>query len=251
MEFTESALEWLRERLSAPVYAVFFFTSIAWNFGYLYALFLEDKIPEFTSRYEYAKQYAYQIVPEKTGFLYLDVPIHTLIQLFAVFFVPAVLTYLSISWLPYIHVWAHRRGLKFHFLRRGEFDKQRNTYERNKVQQLKELRTFVSEQRETTENIAQEKEAQQIAEKRIEGEDQWEHEFNKISTNKGKLEEISSLKRLVYSGRSPYTGEMESLAYLHLLKLFEIPKDGKGTLVLTPKGEYFMKRFLELTDGFK
>lgn len=236
-------MEWLRERLNAPVYAVFFFASVAWNYSMLYALFFEDKVTFADSRYAYARTFAHHFPFEAKYSI-----INTVLDLIALFGVPVVMTYVAIWWLPYLHGLAHRRSLQFHFNRKGEFDRQRNAYEKLQSQRLQELRNVVIEQREATQEIVAEKEAQQEAAQALEGENDWEKEFERLRRDPNEYGKLSLLRDHAYSGYALSAPDRQRLSFFHLMGLFEFT-ERLSHLTLTAKGKYFIKRFLEEPRG--
>lgn len=241
-EVSNELVKWIKEKVNSPFYFVFVTTYIIWNWPYFYALFIEDKIPEGLTTYAYAQNFVITF-PVHVGISWLQFILDFVSLSIFSWGAPIVLTYLALYELPKLHEIVHKKSLWFYFRRRLEFDVQDRDYQKEKKEILKEVEQIVKQQRVAVDNIARENEAIEEASENITDEQKWELEFKKMTGPKG-LVILNDLQTA--SMQTSYLGSawFERLAYANVIGLADFNKS-KGSIDLTKKGKYFIKRFIE------
>lgn len=256
-EFIDSIGDWFKERNNSPVYVVFFLASLFWNWKSQYVLFFEDEqFLRGSTKLEYSMQYSRTLDSLSTnitlyGIPILDNPIATgIANLFILFFVPILVTYFVIWWLPYIHQLAHKKHLTFVFARKREFDQQQTKYLKEKTGELSKVKDETVRQTQVLMEIAEENEKQRDVGVPLEHE--WEREYFKMKKS-GIANNFSDLFKLVYEfggriknmhGKSYISTEV--LAYAHANGLIEYKEGTSQNIVeLTEKGKFFIRHHIE------
>ncbi len=246
-EVFNGAVEWFKEKTSSPLYFVFTLALIGTHWKYFFTLFFEDHLPSGVTRIEYAGQLLDGILVT-IFFEWLNVLLTPIINFLYHSFIPAIIAYLAVFQLPKIYNIAHSKNLLFHFKRKLEFDLQANKYEKERVGLLKERERAVVAQQETTEKIAKAKKSQKETEKTFSKEDTWESEFQELKNeNKEEYMNLDYLRKILIS---PFIdgNERSHVVYAQAIGLMDFEDNRRA--VLTEKGKYFVKRYIEEINKF-
>jgi hypothetical protein len=132
--FWSSLSKWFNEKANSPLYWTYLFFFIVWNWKIFQIIFLEDSSLFDKPRVEYIENYYYlyptgQIILDTfLSFLYRSIP-------------PAVLTVISIKWLPIIHSWAFDIYTDNLLARKESYRKKELEYESREVKLKKKEAT--------------------------------------------------------------------------------------------------------------
>lgn len=247
-ELIKSLTEWFKEKLSSPLYSVFIFAFISWNWKTFYILFFENLEQFKVTHLEYAKEFSriYFQIPYHGNFI--DILLHPLnwfIAIFFIFTIPAIVAYLFIWQLPKISNLAHTTHLNYEFKRKLEFHRQ-NTIFQGKIADEKEKEVTAI----TRQVIAKKEITNQLTQ-----EEKWEIEYEKFKKN-SLFFSFSSILKSIYNEEGRITIIQNSkwvriiganiLAIADSLDLISISKrDNYEYVELTEKGKYFSKKYLE------
>jgi hypothetical protein len=179
--FWSSLSKWFNEKANSPLYWTYFFFFIIWNWKIFQIIFLEEASLFNTPRVEYIENYYYW---HPTGQIALDIAVAFLPRSIP----PAILTFLSIKYLPWIHSWAFDIYTD-NLLARKESYRQKELDSDNRMAKLKRreasVKTRISKQEEVINAVKSE-------------EDKVVEEISKI-TDRSLLTGFQGLVRVIYS----------------------------------------------------
>ncbi len=230
-ELAKSFAVWLKERTSNPIYFTFLFYVLICSWREAYVLFFEDAALLVVPRIEYIQRF-------NQG-AYGDFMWHAL--------VPALLTFVTVKYLPWVYTWAHRHHLKHHYERLAVADEERRNYEVSKAR-------YVAEVAEAREQQAKDEERIQAS---MSEEEKWDEEFAESVVDTEFVEALNNAYRVVYGKDGHYTinkGENpdfrmyispKSLSILETNGLVTLSRDNNSRAAFTQKGLYFLKSLRE------
>ncbi len=251
--FWSSFSQWFSEKTGSPLYFTYIGYFIAWNWKVLQVIFLESSSLFVAPKIEYVTQsLSITLMPETAGLLAVTI---NLIANFAWHVVPpAVLTFLSIKYLPYVQKWALREYLLSRFDRKKIFETKQREYntwlvgqEREKQKELGEMATIKKEQVKQKEAIK----------KATTKEEEWIQDFVKLESH-SIYPKFKQLTDAVYSnrggthesagfGQATRIVDSDMLALAHSMGIISI--SGKSNLdekiEFTDKGRFFVSRMID------
>lgn len=224
--------EWWRERRNSSLYFTFILFVILWNWETFYLLFISEPIYPFVSNFQIITgQYV-----TLTNIFVFDWFITKITQLLP----PALLTFLSIVYLPKLNDWAHDIELTNYFARRLKFDQERAIFEEKRTVHLKKI----AEQKEL-QKVYKDEIDQQTTEK-----EKWQNEFADLANDQNSLFPTAMSKAIdtIYYRRGGFNQGEFGKELLDLLLGYQVitvqVRDGVGErLEFTKKGEEFAKMF--------
>ena len=234
--YLESFKEWFKERTASPLYGTFIFSVILWNWRFFYILFWQDETILSLPRIEYVQK---NILDLQSFWYHI---------LFFVFF-PILSTVIIIWILPIFSSYAHSRSTKFYFDRKRIFDVQDKLYKKQETEDLKKVKRETIKQTHVLEEIVSESKKKQNAEAKVAA--LWEQEYVGFKeTLRSKV--LSSVNELiyVYNGKNldvynRPTVNSNDIAYAHTSGIIGLTRGSSDTYILTEKGKYFIKKYLE------
>lgn len=262
-DFLDSFNSWIKEKNNGPFYVVFLLSYIGWNWKTIYVLFFENEnYLRGATKLEYASWHSNVMDRLDTNVFLFGIPVfdnplvQAIVDFGSLFLVPVILTYLAVTWLPYLHNWAHKKHLKFTFGRKLEFDRQNTSYQQEKTEILNNVKAESKRQTKVLEELVEESEKQ----KRVEAllpdsagiwEDRWRKEFETFQKSP-LYHEFRKVYELIYTHGGQVEGDYgrinidaKSLAYAHANDLVTYKDDSTNIVQLTEKGRYFTKLYLE------
>lgn len=249
-EIFESIKDWWKERATSPspIWGVYFFAFIFWNWKIIYTLFWQD-----TSIF---RQPVIEYVEQNILFFHGADGWSKLFALlgndfFAVAF-PALITFLIIKYLRFAHAWAARIKERSNFELLEIRDKEERIYQSKKESFLKDLAESKGRQTVAVQDI--QKSEKQIRANLTE-EEKWEIEFleneQTLSDN-----DFSAILDAIYEKKGRVTDPIGGhlilsriiLAFVDSLGLITF-NDTRNHIALSEKGKYFAKNFLKKRGG--
>lgn len=247
-ELIKSLTGWFKEKLSSPLYFIFIFAFISWNWKTFYILFFEDSILLKSTHVEYVQQFSriYYQIPYQGNLIDLFLhPFNWILVILFIFAVPIIVTYLFIWELPKLNSLAHKTYLTYEFIRKAEFHKQNTVFQETvageKEKESKALKRQVVAKEEITSQLTKE--------------EKWEIEYENFKKNKTFLS-FNSILNSIYKNEGQISIVQDGqwvriinaniLATADSLDLILISKRNNYEYVeLTEKGKYFSKKYLE------
>lgn len=104
-EICNSISKWFKEKTTSPLYGIFIFSVVLWNWKFFYVLFWQGEEKLSIPKIEYIQA---TLLIHQNFWQHL---VH-----FLVF--PLVSTYVAICWLPIVSNWAHKKHIEFFYERK-------------------------------------------------------------------------------------------------------------------------------------
>jgi hypothetical protein len=238
MDWFQSFISWTKEKINSPLYVTFFVAVVLWNWKSFYVLFWLD-----SENFSGISQLQYSLMVSRnigyTTIYQLDWVINHL----WFFGVPTLITFIAIWYLPQIHNIAHKRYLEFRFDRELEFDRQNSLYQEKRQKEVQKQLVTVKEIEEDTKEIRKIEQALPV----LTTEDRWRVEYTnqpqKMSAVLAKLPNFVYKKSGFIVDSHGTNIQFSDLALLDSNGLTSF--EGQNKVVLTEKGKFFLKLFLE------
>lgn len=261
MEVWTSFTKWLGEKTGSPLYFTYIGFFIVWNWKFFDVIFIESPALFTTPKLEYISQNLYFRLE---NFLSIEMPawlLHSLNQVFNYSYhliPPAILTLLSILYLPKLQKWALGRYLNSSFDRKKMYATKQREYNEWILNSEKK-------EEETLEAIADVKRKQvkqkEAIEKTKTTEEKWKEEFDNIKLLSF-FSQFSQLTDAVYKHGGKvkvWSGaqwvlavQPDVLAFADSIGLITInAKDADSQqIAFTEKGKYFVSKYIEKIETF-
>lgn len=254
--------DWLKEKSNSSVYIVFVLAFISWNWKFFFALFFSEQNVYGQTRINYAISVSHSLNEYiiSTPYVVLNDILLGFCNFIIHFFEPILLTYFIVWYLPHINNVVHKKSLTFYFNRKSEFDLQNSIYQKSKTRELQVQKKETDLQISTLEYLekkSQKKtEIQERINEKLSDEEKWLREFIKYRHTPA-YQSLSDLKNVIYN-HSGMTREWSQVGGYRLIINSDIlassdsnglitinGKDGEEKIELTPKGKFFMAKFLD------
>lgn len=231
-EFINSIGKWFKEKTTSPLYGIFIFSVILWNWKFFYVLFWQGEGKLSVPKIEYIQT---TILNHQNFWQHL----------FHFLALPLISTYVLIWWLPIVSNWAHKKHIEFFYKRKQIFDEETLKYENKKGEILSSISEVKKKQAVAKEEIK----------KNISEEERWLDDYN-IFIKSQPNHRLDLIKNVIYSnGGSVYKWsgsqdvrliDSDTLAVAHTNNLISIEGEGTGEKIrLSDKGKFFLAKFLE------
>jgi len=207
----DSLAKWWNERTSSPLYGTFIVAIVLVNWDVFYTLFWESDSKFVVPRVEYIRQN-------------LLINLDFLGYFHRVIF-PILITYIVISWLPYLSDWAFNRTQNFYYGRLKKADERKTEY-------LSSVAKTTEVQKKAKEEIISNTDSEEILEIAFD-------EFRKTKYFK----EFGQIIYAILKNNGTGTVPTDVLAYFLAQSIIEI--ESSGIPSFTKKGEYYFKRYSE------
>lgn len=240
-DFWSSFAEWAKEKTSSPLYFTYIFYLIIWNWKIFHILFFENSSLFNAPRIEYVSSFL-EFHIRISNYPWRNVILEWTTNTAWHILPPAILTYLSIKYLPKLYYWAYSIHLKNYYDRRELYERVNFEHEKFKTTQLRDIATQKVQQKKETEKI------ERIQTK----EEKWRDELESMESNGSLRSAMKMTSEAVYgkdgnfTTNSGYTNgavsyiDSKSLSFVDALGLVEIDME-RGKIVFTEKGKFFLK----------
>lgn len=230
-EFISSTQMALEERITSPFYGYFFVSWFLWNWQLFYVAFFLDQRNVFEKTGLLRNEYLISLFPDSYSF-----------ELLLHFFIgPLVLTVLFFWLFPY--------GTRLFFRKSIKNQKALRVIELQESQQeTREEKSLVKAEtaliKEKIEKAKEEKKAKDETPEVL-----WEEEFeNLFVNNRFEFSKLEKLQNYAYTTMYLADSQIKEISFFHIAGLFEFA-DNKAKIILTNKGKFFLKRFVETKKG--
>ena len=232
-EALKSIWDWFKEKTTSPLYPTYAFCFMFHNWKIFFTLFFQDVGQlEGMTKVKYVTTY---FVTQGGWQAFFQ-------NMWDIFLFPAAITFCVISFLPRLHLWAHKLNVKHYFERKRIYEQENLLFAKAENRDLKELADIKREQASAKEVIVKE-DARVVTTK----EDLWEKEYQSLRDGlktygfEVVIETVYQKNGLIVRG-GHRNAEADTLAFADACGLIDIDEN---VIRLTEKGKYFSRMYLQ------